>query len=74
MAISGIVVVPVHGKEEELSKRLNALPGVSVEGLGPAGIAATMEADTSEDLNLLSEQIEKWEEVLNFQLAYLNCE
>jgi nitrate reductase NapAB chaperone NapD len=72
MPVSGVVVVPAKGKEKDLVEKLDALPGVEVQGVGPNGIAAVLEADSSEELQRLSETIEEWEEVVDFQLAYFN--
>lgn len=72
MPVSGVVVVPARGKEKGLVEKLDALPGVEVQGVGPNGIAAVLEADSSEELQRLSETIEEWEEVVDFQLAYFN--
>jgi nitrate reductase NapAB chaperone NapD len=72
MPISGIVVVSVLGKEQDLIERLDALPGVEVKGVGPKGIAAVVEADSTDELQRLAEDIEQWVEVVSFKLAYYN--
>lgn len=74
MAVSGIVIVPLRGEEEALRGKLEALPGAEVQGAGPAGIAAVLEAATTQLLEEMSERIRGWEEVVEFHLAYLNWE
>jgi nitrate reductase NapAB chaperone NapD len=74
MAISGVVVIPALGKENDLIERLDALPGVEVKGVGPKGIAAVLEADSTDELQRLAEDIEQWVEVVGFKLAYFNWE
>lgn len=72
MAISGVVFIPVRGKEEALAGRLRAVAGVEVQGTGPDGVAAVMEADTPLRLHQMSEEIMGWSEVAGLHLAYLN--
>ncbi len=74
LPVSGAVVVPVPGKEEEVEKGLRALPGVEVKGRGNKGIAVVMEGRSTKELKKLSEKIEKWDNVVDFQLVYLNVE
>jgi nitrate reductase NapAB chaperone NapD len=73
MAVSGIVVVAFRGHEEDVAKKLATLAGVEVRGIGSRGIAAVMEARSVEALRTLSEEIAGWEEVLDLQLAYVDC-
>ncbi|WP_456474456.1 chaperone NapD [Candidatus Pyrohabitans sp.] len=74
MPVSGAVVVPIPGKEKEVEKNLRALPGVEVKGKGSKGIAVVMESESTGKLKKLSEEIEKWNSVVDFQLVYLNVE
>jgi nitrate reductase NapAB chaperone NapD len=75
MPIAGAVVVPTKKElERELSERLDALAGASVEGVGSKGIALVLEAESVDLLERLSREISEWEEVLEFQVAYLNWE
>ena len=74
MPVSGAVVVPVPGREEEVERSLKALPGVEVRGRGSRGIAVVLEGSSTEELQRLSEKIEKWDHVVDFQLVYLNVE
>jgi nitrate reductase NapAB chaperone NapD len=75
MPIAGALVVPV--KQEiapELQTRLAAVSGVDVEDIGPKGIAIVLEADSTGELKKISSDIEGWDDVLEFELAYLNWE
>lgn len=75
MAIAGALVVPAKKETtSELVGRLKKISGVEVETTGPNGIAIVLEAENSKSLKDLSTDIEKWDEVVNFQLAYLNWE
>lgn len=75
MPVAGAVVVPATQKvEENLSARLSAVEGVSVKGIGEKGIALVLEADSVDSLHEMSEAISRWDEVADFQLAYLNWE
>ena len=75
MSVAGAVVVPVRKElEKELSEKLDALDGVSVEGIGDKGIALLLEAESVGELKKISETIGDWDEVVDFQLAYLNWE
>ncbi len=74
MSVSGIVVVPKRGREKDVEEMLRALPGVEVQGRGSKGIAAVLEADSSAELQIISEEIKEWKEVIDFHLAYFNCE
>ncbi len=75
MSVAGAVVVPVRKElEKELSEKLDALEGVSVEGIGDKGIALLLEAESVGELKKISETIGDWDEVVDFQLAYLNWE
>ena len=75
MAIAGAVVVAVKKElEERLKERLNSLKEVDVQEIGEKGIAVVLEADDTERLKEVSEEINGWDEVLDFQLAYLNWE
>lgn len=75
MAIAGALVVPfnkdcVHG----LKERLSELTSVEVKEVGPKGIAIVLEEKDTHRLKKVSEQIQAWQEVVDFQLAYLNWE
>jgi nitrate reductase NapAB chaperone NapD len=75
MAIVGAVVVPV--KQEfttNVKERLGTVPGLEVQGVGPKGIAVVLESTDTRELRTISEGIESWEEVLDFQLALLTWE
>ena len=85
MPIAGAVVTAINKEsEKDLSERLAALEdasvedtgvvGVTVEGVGEKGIALVLEADSVDSLHELSEAISRWDEVVDFQLAYLNWE
>jgi len=74
LPVSGAVIVPVPGKEEEVEKNLRALPGVEVKGRGDKGIAIVIEGESTAELQRLSERIEKWQSVVDFQLIYVNVE
>jgi nitrate reductase NapAB chaperone NapD len=75
MPIAGALVMPV--KQENvagLQSKLTAVSGVEVEGIGPKGIAIVLEAVSVSELKKISCDIEKWDDVLEFELAYLNWE
>ena len=75
MPVAGAVITAVRkGLEKDLSERLAALEGATVKGIGDKGIALVLEADSVDSLHDVSEAISRWDEVLNFQLAYLNWE
>ncbi|RMG04463.1 MAG: hypothetical protein D6726_03290 [Nitrospirae bacterium] len=75
MPVAGAVVVPIKKElEETVSQRLKDIPSVTVEGIGEKGIAIVLEADTAERLKEMSEEINQWEEVIEFELVYLNWE
>lgn len=75
MPIAGAIVVPVNRKEEEVLRlKLATVPGVEVKETGPKGIAIVLEAATTGELKQKSTTIEKWDDVLEFELAYLNWE
>jgi nitrate reductase NapAB chaperone NapD len=75
MAIAGAVVAPVNKESEKtLKDRLDSINGLEVQGIGEKGIAVVIEADDIERLRRLSEDINKWEEVIDVQLSYLNWE
>ncbi len=73
MAIAGAVVVPYSKDTEEgLKKKLMNLSEVTVQDTGPKGVAIVIEAPSVDRLKDLSEEISKWEEVVAFELVYLN--
>ncbi len=75
MPVAGAVVVPMDRKDEErIADRLRAIPAVTVEGIGEKGIAIVLEAESAERLKEISESISQWEEVIEFELVYLNWE
>lgn len=75
MPIAGALVVPVKQETAPgLKARLAAVAGVNVEDIGPKGIAIVLEADSTWELKKISSDIEKWDDVLEFELAYLNWE
>jgi len=75
VAISSAVVLPAKGvSEEELIAKLNAREGVEVSGRGEKGIAVVLEAEDLRALQRVSEEINDWKEVLEFQLVYYNWE
>jgi nitrate reductase NapAB chaperone NapD len=75
MAIAGAVVVPaIKGSEESLKEKLDSLDGVDVQDIGEKGIAIILEAEDSRSLKKISKKINEWDEVIDFQLAYLNWE
>lgn len=75
MAIAGALVVP-FSKDciHDLKERLNELTSVEVKEVGPQGIAIVLEEKDTAGLKKVSEQIQAWQEVVDFQLAYLNWE
>jgi nitrate reductase NapAB chaperone NapD len=75
MPVAGAVVVPMDRKDEErIADRLREIPSVTVEGIGEKGIAIVLEAESAERLKEISESISQWEEVIEFELVYLNWE
>lgn len=75
MAIAGAVVVPIGELEREtLLGKLKELKGVTIEGIGPRGIAIVLEGESNSELETLSKKINDWDEVLIFELVYLNWE
>jgi nitrate reductase NapAB chaperone NapD len=75
VAIAGAVVVPVSSElTERVIERLTAMSMVEVQALGSKGIAVTLQDDDADFLKKVSKEISGWEEVLDFQLAYLNWE
>lgn len=75
MPIAGAIVIPVDRKDEPaLELKLATVPGVEVKETGPKGIAIVLEAESTGDLKTVSGIIEKWDDVLEFELAYLNWE
>ena len=75
MPIAGALVIPVSRQDEAAVKiKLAAVPGVEVKETGPRGIAIVLDAESTGDLKKISSSIEKWDEVLEFELAYLNWE
>jgi len=75
MAIAGAVVIPLRKEfENDLKIRLNALDGVEVQGAGQKGIAVVLEGEDSKTLKSISEEINNWDEVVEFQLGYINWE
>lgn len=75
MPIAGALVVPVHREEGKmLTLKLATVPGVEVKKEGPKGIAVVLEAESTGELKKISQNIEKWDDVLEFELAYLNWE
>lgn len=75
MAIAGAVIVPVQRQLGELlEKKLSALQGVEVKGIGPNGLAAIMEAPDTRGLQKMTEDIAGWEEVIDISIGYINWE
>ena len=75
MPIAGALVVPVKKEDEgELMLKLSTVPGLEIKEKGPKGFAVVLEADSTSKLKDISLQIEKWDDVLEFELAYLNWE
>ncbi len=69
------MVIPVDKESENrLINRLNSLKGVEVEGVGEKGIAIVLEAEDTLTLKNISEEILRWEEVIGFDLVYINWE
>lgn len=74
MAIAGALVVPVnHRVATPLLSRLATVNEVNIEAVGPRGVAVVLEAGIHK-LKELSATIRQWDEVLEFELAYLNWE
>ncbi len=75
MAIAGAIVVPLNKDvQESLKERLNSIDGAEVQGIGEKGIAVVLEAEDIDRLRKLSEEINQWKEVIDFQLSYINWE
>ena len=75
MPVAGAVVTATKKEfEKALTEKLDALEGVSVKGIGDKGVALVLEADSVDSLHEMSKKISRWDEVLDFQLAYLNWE
>lgn len=74
MAIAGVVVTAVDDDQTpELARRLDAIPAVEVQGIGPGGVALVIEAARPR-LQEMAKTIESWKEVGSFSLAYVNWE
>ncbi|MCK5404100.1 MAG: chaperone NapD [Desulfobulbaceae bacterium] len=75
MPIAGALIVPINKEVEPgLQSKLAAVSGIEVQDIGPKGIAIILEAANSGELKQISHDIEKWEDVLEFELAYFNWE
>ena len=75
MPIAGALVVPVSRTDEQVLRlKLATVPGVEVKDTGPKGIAIILEAESTGELKKVSSTIEGWDDVLEFELAYLNWE
>lgn len=75
MPVAGVVVVPLRAQDADaLSERLSAYEEVEVQGYSAQGIALVMESPSLKKLKDLSEEIGGWEDVIEFNLAYLNWE
>jgi len=75
MPIAGAVVIPINkGVIHTIQERLNSINGIEVQGMGEKGIAVVIEAEDIDGLKQVSEEINGWEEVIDFQLSYLNWE
>lgn len=75
MPIASAVVVPFSKEVETLVlKKLEGIGEVELKGVGDGGIAVVMEAAEVGRLKDLSKEIEGWEEVIEFNLTYLNWE
>ena len=66
MPIAGALVVPVNPEEESVLKlKLATVPGIGVKEEGPRGIAIVLEAKSTGELKKISQDIEKWDNVLD---------
>jgi nitrate reductase NapAB chaperone NapD len=75
MPVAGAVVVPLRKDlEEALMKKLDAFREVEIKDVGVKGIAVVLEADDVDRLKKVSEEISRMEEVVDFNIAYLNWE
>jgi nitrate reductase NapAB chaperone NapD len=76
MAIVGAVVVAVKKElEAGLRDRMSStFEELAVKDIGEKGIAVVIEADNIRRLKNISDEISGWDEVLEFELAYLNWE
>ena len=75
MPIAGALVVPIKQEVENVLKaKLANVTGVEVQETGPKGIAIVLEAESTKELKKTSSDIEQWDDVLEFELAYLNWE
>jgi len=75
MPIASAVIVPVENENREMvAERLRRLSDVEVSGVGAKGVAIVLEGESIDEMKKLSRRIADWDEVLEFQLAYLNWE
>lgn len=75
MPIAGALVVPVDRKDDDMLKeKLAAIANIEIQETGPKGIAIVLEADSTSTLKDISTDIEQWDDVLEFELAYFNWE
>jgi nitrate reductase NapAB chaperone NapD len=75
MAIAGAVVTPARPElEPAVIEKLRGYDEIEVKDSGEKGIAVVLEAKEPGRLKDISEEIQSWEEVLEFSLAYLNWE
>jgi nitrate reductase NapAB chaperone NapD len=71
MAIAGAVVIPSEKTDtNKLKERLSSLYGVEVQNGGDKGIQLVLKKVDIDRLNELSEVINGWNDVIDFQLAY----
>ena len=62
------------GDSYRLKEKLNSISGVEIQDIGKKGIAVVLEAEDTDRIKEISKEINGWEEVIDFQLGYLNWE
>jgi nitrate reductase NapAB chaperone NapD len=75
MPIGGALVITVNKQNlQGLAGSLEAEPGVEVNGVGPAGIAITVESASMKEMTRLTAKIRGRMDVADLQVTYCNWE
>lgn len=75
MPIGGVVITGRPEDTATIKDRVAGLDGIEVHGNDDAGnIVAVLDVDSSEKMEKLIDKINKFDEVLNVGLTYLNIE
>jgi len=75
MPIAGALVIAVEmAHQQELADQLAAESGVEINGVGPVGIAITVETETMKEMTCFAAKVKQLEHVADFQLTYCNWE